>query len=275
MINSISFSVHQFSDLGNAPFDIKDYSKLKFGSDIVARKFGYELAEDFAEKYLEALLANSCVVIPSPYNYIENAATVMTRHFVNRLNQILVEQKGEPVQYSTIHRKCAYMHDYGFLTKEQRFGLLDNDEFYLYYRDFYKDKTLIFIDDVKITGTHEDKLKEILNNYSIFNNQIFLYYARYYGDNASIESRINFAAIKNIKNYSQLLGEESNYHLIIRPIKYILGLEQLDEVRHFLSSCGSIFIEKLYYAILAEGYYKIPAYQKNFELISNEFKQIK
>jgi hypothetical protein len=258
---NIRSAVHEFYDLETSKFSPERYSQLKFGSDSVAWAFGVELAEDTFEKYADVLLANRVVVIPSPYNHVENAATIMTGHFVNRLNHLLVQSNGSHVEYSVIHRKVSYINDYGFLSKEKRRGLIDNDSFYLN-KDFYKDKLLIFVDDVRITGTHEDKLQQILEREGIKNRRMYLYYADYKGDNPTVEAQINFAGVRNVQDYLELAGEPG-HHVIVRPIKYLLSLKE-EEFDFAMNSLPFRKKQEIYHGALGEGYYKVPAYQINF-----------
>jgi hypothetical protein len=257
----IRSAVHEFWDLETSKFIPAEYSQLKFGSNAIAKKFGCELADDTFFKYADILLANSVVVIPSPYNHVENAATIMTRHFVDRLNHLLVNANGSHVEYSTIHRKISYISDYGFLNKEQRKGLIGNDSFFLN-KDFYKDKLVIFVDDVRITGSHEEKLQEILGTEDIYNDRMFLYYADYRGNSPEVEAQINFAGIKDIWDYIDLSVEEG-HNIIVRPIKYILSRNAAD-FNQLLTALPSSKREKIYSGALGEGYYKVPAYQENF-----------
>lgn len=267
---SLQFYAHSFSDIESAPFSVDDYSRLKFGSNLVARKFGFELADAFAKKHIDILLSNRLVVIPSPYNHVANAATILTHHFINRLNQILTNRSGQHVDYSTIHRKVSYINDYGFLSKEDRKGLIDNDSFYLN-SDFYKDKVLVFLDDVIITGTHEDKLKEILKKEKIDNATIFLYYAKYEGSDPTIESRINFASMKNLEDYSKLSKEEG-HHVMVRPLKFLLT-QNLRELADFLLTLSFEKVEAIYFGCLGEGYYTIPNYQGQFQIIKGVYEK--
>lgn len=261
-----SFAAHNFFNLEDAPFCPKQYSRLKFGCDQSARKMGYELARSFYSRHTDVLLANRVVVIPSPYNHVPNAATVMTMHMIDKLNHLLVNASGRHVEYSIIHRKVSYISDYGFLNKAKRKGLIDNDQFYLN-RDFLKDKLLLFVDDVRITGTHEDKLKEILVRDSVPNEAYFLYYANYQGNQADIEAKLNFASVKNLDDYLQMTNDP-DHHVIIRPIKYLLG-QPTEVLRSALTTMPLSFVTKVYNGCLAEGYYKIPAYQQNFAVIAN------
>lgn len=262
-----SFAAHTFNDLETCKFDPKMYSRLKFGCDTAARKMGHELAEKFFNQHTDVLLANRIVVIASPYNYVRNAATVMTEHFIDRLNELLVFANGEHVEYSVIHRKVSYTADYGFLTKEKRRGLIDNDSFYMNH-EYLRGKLLLFVDDVRITGTHEDKLREILLRDNVDNDAFFLYYGDYMGKRADIEGQLNFAAITCLQDYVDLT-KEPYHHIIIRPIKYLLGqkTEDLVDVLHGFSDRK---INDIYNGCLAEGYYKMPQYQKNFARIVAE-----
>lgn len=261
-MKSIKYPRYYFQDNSISEFSVYEYSLLKFGSDEVARKFGRDVATGFFETHADTLLANRCVVIPSPYNYVPNAATIMTKYFVNRLNELLVDRSGRHVEYITIPRKVSYISDYGFLSAEKRKGLLDGDEFYLP-REFLQGKFLIFVDDCCITGNHENKLVEILENHGVMNDRAFVYYAKYSGSDPTIESRINFAAVKSPLDFAEIANLKE-HHTIVRPIKYVLGLKNAKDVLDRLSIEK---VKEIYSGCLGEGYYKIPDYQENFGLI--------
>lgn len=270
MPNHIRYAVHPFSDLENAGFCPQMYSKLKFGSDSAARTMGHELAKGFFAVHGDKILANRLVVIPSPYNFVPNAATVMTGHFVNKLNELTVNAAGRHCEYSIIHRKVSYTSDYGFLSKKQRRGLIDNDSFFLN-RDFMEGKMLVFIDDVRITGTHEDKLVEVLERDDIKNDAAFLYYAEYYGNQPDIEGALNFSYLKGMDDYLTL-ANEPDHHVIVRPLKYLLS-QSPDQLRDVLERFPFNTLEKVYHGCLAEGYYKIPGYQQNFGIIVDVYNK--
>lgn len=262
--------VHRFEDLHSAAFSANQYSRMKFGSNNAARSMGRQLADDFFQVHAAKILANQCVVIPSPYNYVQNAATVMTKHFIDRLNQLVVNARGEHVEYTLIHRKVSYTNDYGFLSKEKRKALIDNDSFY-FNRDFIEGKLLIFIDDVYITGTHEQKLIEIMERDGIQNESMFLYFARYYGASPDVEAALNFAAISKFSDFVELTNSEP-CHVIVRPIKYVLAQTE-SVLSAYVKAFSNQFLHELYHGCLAEGYYKIPKYQQNFGIIVEEYKR--
>ena len=65
---------------------------------------------------------------------------------------------------------------YKHLSFEDRKNLIANDTYYLD-KDFLRGKLCIFIDDIKITGSHEYTVNRILNEYSVEADFMFLYYA--------------------------------------------------------------------------------------------------
>ena len=266
MRKEIQFSAHKFSSMEDMKFDAREYSFLKFGSDRAAKKMGYELADAFFMEYAKIIIENKLVIIPSPYNYIKNAATIMSEHFVNRLNHHIIKNGGTSVEWSIINRKVSYIKDYGFLDKDSRKKLIDGDEFY-FNCGFLEGKTIVCIDDVNITGTHEDKLREILDKNDIQNDTFFLYFAKYIGEsgNANIEAALNFSAIHDSTGFIELT-KEPEHHCIVRPIKYLMAQEP-ENFKVVLSQLPSSYIGKLYNGCLAENYHKIDTYKKNFEFL--------
>lgn len=259
--------VHGFSSFEN--FNevscAQRYSRMKFGDNRAAMEIGYEMADLLFNEHSDLLLANNVVVIPSPYNYVKNAATVVTEHMIDRLNCHLVNANGKHVEYSIIHRKVSYIADYGFLSKDKREQLLSNDKFYLN-KDFLKGKLLIFVDDIKITGTHEEKLVEVLDKENMDNDVVFVYSARYFGSNPEIEAQLNFAGINSVEEYVEL-ATEPDHNILVRPIKFLLKQKPVYFRENFVYKVSMKFLRAFYHACIGEGYTIIPEYQENIRFV--------
>ena len=269
----IQYYQSKFTSLHDLSFDPIQYSKLKFGCNDSAKEFGQSLARDFFNHHIDKLLIDDLVVISSPYNNIKNAATILSEHFIKQLNSLLVHYNGKHVDTSVIHRKMTYTNDYGFLDKEKRKSLIKNDTFYLN-NNFLKDKTIIFIDDINITGSHEERLIEILQENNLKNDCFFVYIAKYFGDSPEIESNLNFYGVNNLETFVELVNNNSN-HVIIRTVKYILNLSKYD-LRRILNNVSHDKLYEIYHVCLAEGYYTIDKYQPNFlEIQDKVFFNIK
>jgi hypothetical protein len=258
------FVVHDFKCLDTALFNPRDYSALKFGSDRVARLFGYQMGDKFYSKYRDILINNRCVIIPSAFNVVEIAATILARHFMNRLNDLLAREGYRIVDWTTMHRSMSYIADYCLMSKKDRRRLLNGDKLYIN-RDFIEGKVLIFVDDITITGTHEDKIVDFLQDLGLTNPHIFCYYARYQGDATEIESRLNHAGISTIDDYITLVNEP-NHHLVVRAVRFLLD-QPFDDLKFALERLDDKFVDKLYFACLAKEYDKIDDYSNGFELI--------
>ena len=125
------FSLHKIDNEKSFTFNPYEYSRFKYGDDLVAEKYGEDLASAFIQDVLMAQnLENiQLVVITSPYSFIPTATFAMKNHFVKFLNRWLIQQKYLPVQESKIHREVTYKEDYGNMTKEERIALIKDDKF--------------------------------------------------------------------------------------------------------------------------------------------------
>lgn len=261
------FAAHSFKSLDSAHFSPLEYSKLKFGCERVARLYGTDLAQAFFNTHKEQLKTNPIVVHSSPYNVVPNAATLMTAHFLNTLNELTVQEYGFHVDYSTVHRTVSYRHDYSKLSKADRLKMISGDSYYVN-TDFIGNKTIVFIDDIHITGTHEVRIMDVLKQKQINNPVWFLCFARYTGNKPSIESELNLAGINSLESYVHHVNQEP-YHANTRAIKYVLGQPRI-MLKRFLPEIPDYLFEKMYYGALAEGYYKISQYEKSFKVLVDE-----
>lgn len=271
MRNQTQHFAFTFTSLKDAPFNPQVYSRLKFGSNQAAKVMGRILAESFYEAHKLRLLNEQFVVIPSPYNYVKNAATVLSEHFVDHLNYLINRIGGAyPIEWDIIHRKVSYINDYGFLSKEDRKALIDGDTFSIN-KDFWGNKNLIFIDDVNITGTHEDKLIEILDAENVTNDTFFLYFAKYNGNEANTEAALNFSDINSVSAFVQMIKDEPDAKCLVRPIKYLMSQSEIT-FKVALSQLPLSYVEALYFGCLAEGYNNIEKYEENFEFLEHFFE---
>lgn len=258
------FVVQDFKFLDTALFNPRDYSALKFGSDRVAQLFGYQMGDKFYSKYRDILINNRCVIIPSAFNVVEIAATILARHFNNRLNDLLSRDGHRIVDWTTMHRSMSYIADYCLMPKEERKRMLNGDKLYIN-RDFIEGKILMFVDDITITGAHEDKIEDFLEDLGLTNQHIFCYYARYQGNATEIESQLNHAGISTIDDYVKLVSEP-NHHIVVRAVRFLLD-QPLEDLALALERLDDKFLDKLYFACLAKEYDKIAGYRAGFELI--------
>lgn len=264
MNHPVQSFAHTFVDLDTAPFSTLDYSRLKFGSDEVAYRYGCAMADTFYRDHRDFLREERCVVIPSAYNVVEIAATVLGRHFMNRLNDLLVRDGGDIVEWTTMHRTMRYLNDYADVTAEERKALLDQDDLYIK-KEFVAGKSLIFVDDIYITGTHERKLVSFLDQIDFQRPAYFCYFAKYLGDRAKIEGDLNRSGIGDLPALVDMILTEKT-HIMVRTLRMWLQAPERT-LRLSLERVPPAYVDDLYHAILARGYYSVPELRAGFEFI--------
>jgi hypothetical protein len=265
------FSLHKINNRESFGFNPSDYSRFKFGDDIVAQKFGIDLANQFINKYLRFNpIANQLVVISSPFSFIPTATYALKNYFVFELNRWLADNNFNVVQETKVHRTITYKEDYGELNAEQRMKLIGNDSFHID-KEFLKEKTLLFLDDIKITGSHERMINKMLLEYDLKNETHLLYFAELINNNIhpNIENQLNYFAVKSIFDLDDIVNSTA-FRINTRIVKYILNYD-FSAFRVFIDSQTESFISLLYNMALGNNYHTIEEYKSNLNYVKSNF----
>lgn len=274
-----TFSLHKIRMHDRFDFEPAEYSRFKFGDGAAARRFGVQLARAFIEQYLETgILCTQLVVAPSPYAFIPTATFAMKNYFVFELNRWLAEHHLPVVQETKVHRKTSYKEDYGALNAEERMQLIGQDSFHID-RAFLEDKTILFLDDIRITGSHERMILKMVQEYQLTNSMGLLYFAELVNPDIhpNIENHLNYFEVKGIFDLEPII-ESRHFFINTRIIKYILNYETA-AFRIFLQNRSDAFIHELFNMALGNSYHTVEAYQHNLQCIreyiyTNNFKLI-
>ena len=261
------FSAFQVSDPKEFDFPAEKYSKFKFGSTNIALEFGHTLADRFINQLFKFSYSGiPIVVLPSAYSHIPTASYFMTIHFINKLNQYLYENDFAPVETGKISRSVTYREDYGEMTADERYNLIKGDKFHID-EALLKNKILIFLDDIKITGTHERIIIKMLDDFDIHNHCYMLYFAEL-TDPAicpKTENYLNHFFVKNLSDLHSIINRD-DFEFNTRIVKYILNSNH-EACHKFLQCQSKKFINTLYYNALGNEYYKFPEYITNLHAI--------
>ena len=264
---SSSYSLHKIIDENQCPFDANEYSWFKFGDKQYAEKFAAELFDGFIEKYSDLLLSkNEIVILPSPYLSIPTASNFLCFYFKKCLNSFLFKNNRKASIESKIYRNQTYVTDYGNLSFDERVKLIANDTYYID-RNFINDKLCIFVDDIKITGSHEHTVNKILDQYNVTGDFVFVYFAELINKeiHPKIENHYNYFAVKSVNDIVDVINR-INFQYNTRIIKYILNLDE----EQFTFLTNNISVEKrneLFHLAISNNYHQIIEYQNNIEMI--------
>ncbi|MXV14973.1 phosphoribosyltransferase family protein [Hufsiella ginkgonis] len=264
-----SYSLHKITDASNFAFCPDAYSRFKFGDSAVAESFGIALAEGFIREVLQqSPIRTQVVVISSPYAFIPTATFAMKDHFVYRLNRWLADHHLPIVQETKVHRTITYKEDYGALNAEERLRLIGNDSFHVD-KHFLEGKTLIFLDDIKITGSHERMIMKMVSEYQLDNEIYMLYFAELINSeiHPNVENTLNYHEVRRIFDLERII-DSGRFCFNTRVVKYILNYEP-SGFHLFLEGQTDQFINQLYNMALGNGYHTIEAYAANLNYIKD------
>lgn len=264
---------HYFKSIKNVDdFDCRSYSMFKYGNRHAGIEFGKSLFESFKEVFpFDKSNGNDIIVTSSPYKYVPPASQVIAFSFLDQLNLHLDSLDKFSANYTKISRDMLFEGDYGKLTFEERTDLMKKDILHID-KEFIEDKYLVIIDDIKITGAHENKILDLLNrvDYKNYDKLFFLYYAKLEANiNSNIEDYFNHCIVKDIKDLRSILVNRNSY-INARICKYILSYKNKEEYNSFLDFMRDYYrdtLEKIYISCVGDGYNKMGIYRENFELL--------
>ncbi len=262
-----SYSLHKIIDENICPFDANEYSWFKFGDKQYAEKFAAELFDGFIEKYSDLLLSNKeIIILPSPYLSIPTASNFLCYYFKKQLNSFLFKNNKKASVESKIYRNQTYVSDYGNLDFENRVKLISNDTYYID-RNFIEGKLCIFVDDIKITGSHEHTVNKILKQFNINGDFVFVYFAELVNKeiHPKIENYYNYFAVKNIRDVINVINRE-NFQYNTRIVKFILSFNE-DEFCYLINNISTKKSSDLFHLAISNNYHQIIEYQNNINTI--------
>lgn len=265
------FSLHKIFNRDKIPFSEIEYSKFKFGEKSIAKKYGFELAHRLIYSGIlnQSEFSNDKIVVcSSPYCFIPTATYAMKDYFIQILNNHLVAIGRSVVEETKIHRTITYKEDYGALTAQQRLNLIEKDEFHID-KEFIKGKTIIFLDDIKITGSHEKVICRMADKYGLENNMIFAYYAQLCNPeiHPDIENQLNYAFVKNLLDLDKIIKNDT-FLLNTRVVKFILNSDP-NEFNTFIQYQSIKLVQNIYHQAIGNGYHLIDDYKSNLDYISS------
>ena len=265
-----SYALHQIYNTAEFGFDPDAYSRFKFGDDQVAKQFGLALADGFINNYLkDNFIDNQIVVISSPYSFIPTATFAMKNYFVHQLNRFMADHGGLVVQEAKVHRTITYKEDYGALSAEERMNLIGNDSFQID-KQFLEHKTLLFLDDIRITGGHERMILKMVDTYEMKNDIHLLYFAELANMDIhpNVENMLNYHHVKSIFDLESII-KSGAFAFNTRIVKYILNTD-VNSFSIFINNQTEDFINLLYNLALGNGYHQIDAYAENLGYIKGQ-----
>ncbi|MGJ1431529.1 phosphoribosyltransferase family protein [Sphingobacterium spiritivorum] len=257
------YSQHKIMHQEHCPFDEAAYSWFKFGDIQYAEKFAEELFNGFINQFGTIILSQTDILLlPSPYHSIPTASNYLCAGFKKHLNRFLFENGKNACIETKMHRQQTYTQDYGNLDYQQRLSLISNDTYYID-RQFLNGKCCLFLDDIKITGSHERTVSKILDQYQVKGDFIFIYYAELINKeiHPNIENHYNYFAVRSVQDIIAVMNRDS-FRFNTRIVKYIMTLQQQD-FDMLIRNIPEALKRELSQLAISNNYHQIKEYQHN------------
>jgi hypothetical protein len=259
----LTYALHSIHSKEALSFDPTAYSQFKFGDDAIAEQFGTCLAKGFINQHLcKQPIHQPLVVISSPYAFIPTATFAMKNYFVFEINKWLVNNQLPVLQETKVTRSTTYKDDYGALDAQARMKLIQNEQLHID-KHFVTHKTLVFLDDIKITGSHEKMITNMLHHFQLTNNTYLLYFAELINPtiHPNIENYLNYHYVKTIFDLNSII-KSNRFSINTRIVKYILNTPE-ELFKKFIQNQHLHFIHLLYNMALGNNYHTIEVYAPN------------
>jgi hypothetical protein len=261
----------QIVNKGRLQFNSKDYSRFKYGCNRTTEKYGELLAQEFIKKYAHLMATEldvqNIVVASSAHKYIPTASWYIANFFIRHVNRYLCEKGLESIISLKVHRAKLFQGDYGKLDESERRQIFNDSDLHIDLA-FIKNKKVIIIDDIRITGSHERKLSEIIGDQAT--DIFFLYVATMEQESAlkfpQIEDKINHAYINSMDDVFHFISKD-RFFINARICKFILEQSDKLQLEKHLERLPKDRLYDIYDACVGDGYCHMDKYRENFKII--------
>jgi hypothetical protein len=265
------FSSNYFENISDLSFSSIEYSKFKYGSKRVASDFGKELGTSFLLSEEHQFLLNNIdnkklIISSAPYKFIPTASNMLKDYFYAEFNNIWSLKNITAIDLK-VFREHSYNDDYGSLNADLRKLAINSDDFHID-KFIILGNTIIFIDDIRITGSHENRIISLLEKNDFDGDVYFLYFAELNNPqkiNPNIENELNYSFVKNIFDIDYIIKKD-DFIFNTRAIKFILKSNPNDFIL-FINSQTKLFQKSLLTNLQGNDYHKIDEFKENFNYL--------
>jgi hypothetical protein len=264
----LRWSGSAFVDQHGADFDALAYSRFKYGDGTIARAYANSLCTLFLQNYADWLGAEELPVFTgSAYKALPTAAQHILSAFVEELEDRC--HLPNPIEQLHIHRMELSETDFSYLSLERRKLALAKNRFALPSGESVDGRRVVVIDDIRVTGAHEDNLRQLLLTEGA-SEVYFLYVAEAdaisFATEPELEYRLNQCAVPNLEALLACV-QSDDFRLNARVAGYLMRYPDSARLTQFFAQLHPLLLSELHTSMLAEGFQQIPAFAKNWQVL--------
>lgn len=256
--------------------DIAEYSNFKYGHKPTVLTFAKKMTDELFSIFpIQKLISQqeNVIVTTSPYWYTPPSVHPLALAVYENINEHLFERGKNSLRFIKMSRSSAPSCDFSKLSHaERKLNMQQNklsvDE------NAVKGRTVIFIEDARITGAHEAKALECLEAAGA--EKVILLYiidVKHGKKDPDIENRINHSVINSLDELYRLMKNPDEYVLNSRACRFVLSWENKEELEKFAQKLPLTVLTELYSASITDGYGLMEKYADGFRIIREEVRE--
>lgn len=248
---------------GTQSFDARAFSRLKFGAFVDIRRFAISLVNSLPS---DILTDTDLLVTSAAHTYLATAASLLA----TQVHAAIAAKTGRVPELTKMHTN-PIDKNFAALSPEERRKYLSESRYHID-RDLIAGKHVLVVDDIRVTGGHEESIRATLAHAP--RKVTYLYAAELSaGDRAEIENQLNNTAIATLKELKALLNEEGTV-ITEKGCKFVLGdvvgPHTPNELRTFLGQLPTTIVAAIVTGAVVNGYAANPRYRKVMDLLHEE-----
>lgn len=233
--------------------NLKEYSRFKHGDGTAAAKYGAALADQFAARLPDDI--TRVKVTSSAFGAVPPSANALVGPFVDRLRQVTMLG----VEQFKVDRLSVTNGDYATMTLEQRRANLGSGSLMVDPRASIAGEYVLSVDDVRVTGTHENVIDECLRSAGAGDVQhLYVIDAWEERDNPAAESVMNASSVRTVHDLIDV-ATGTGFIPNARFCKRVINLSAADQ-QTFLAAVPAAVTRWVLRAVEADGLAHYPAY---------------
>lgn len=264
----LHWSGSSFADQRGADFDALAYSRFKYGEGTIARAYATSLCSLFLQNHTDWLAEELPVFTGSAYKALPTAAQHILSAFVEELEYRC--QLPNPIEQLHIQRMELSETDFSHLSLERRKLALAKNRFALPIDESVDGRRVVVIDDIRVTGAHEDNLRQLLLTEGA-SEVCFLYVAEAdaisFATEPELEYRLNQCAVPNLEALLVCV-QSDDFRLNARVAGYLMRYQDSSKLAQFFAQLHPLQLSELHTSMLQEGFHQISAFAKNWQVLT-------
>ncbi len=252
-------------------FDIKAYSRFKYGDTHIAQHYAESLVQKLLQNSQDVLrYTNPIYVTSSAFRYVPTAAQSILEAFLKVMAHQAPHLK---LHYFKIHRNYLDGRDYAQLTPQEREEVLKQAHLYVDDTTHLSNQIVWVIDDIRITGKHEEKMLSFLQKLGVKEvNCLYVANLQQGLELSWLEHYINHAWVKDLEQFEKII-HLPHFQMNARVCKFLLSYPCHTTLKVFLERLSLAQITTFYEAIKQDNFDEVENYRLTFLLLESIFHQ--